>query len=231
MYYLAIIVDPIIRFNWILYAITPLHIQHSALTSFFVSLSEVFRRGLWSLFRVENEHCSNVGHFRASRDVPLPYDIPPSPDMEGRARLTDAKFDEEAVHPQFRRTTTAPDLDLGPVATGADSTHRTPSSRRRRAASFSEQEGRPSPLARGLTRIGSVMRNAHAQDFEKKKKPELGAGPVKDDDSDDDDDDEQTGSASESARGEGGTETEDEAEILAVRDEIEIGRAGGSGSG
>jgi len=79
------------------------------------------------------------------------------------------------------------------------------------------------------------MRNAHAQDFEKKKKPELGVEPAKDDDSDDDDDneDEQARSASLSGdvtpRG-GEAETEDEREIAAVRDEVEIGMAGGSGS-
>ncbi|KAF2448767.1 EXS-domain-containing protein [Karstenula rhodostoma CBS 690.94] len=77
MYYLAMAIDPILRFNWIFYAVIPLQLQHSAITSFFVAFSEVFRRGMWSLFRVENEHCSNVGHFRASRDVPLPSAAPP----------------------------------------------------------------------------------------------------------------------------------------------------------
>ena len=30
---------------------------------------------MWVLFRVENEHCTNVGRYRASRDVPLPYEV------------------------------------------------------------------------------------------------------------------------------------------------------------
>ncbi|KAF5110016.1 hypothetical protein DV454_004919 [Geotrichum candidum] len=47
----------------------------SAKVSFFVALSEVFRRFIWTFFRVENEHCSNVQRFRASRDVSLPYQI------------------------------------------------------------------------------------------------------------------------------------------------------------
>ncbi|KAF5093293.1 hypothetical protein DV451_005173 [Geotrichum candidum] len=47
----------------------------SAKVSFFVALSEVFRRFIWAFFRVENEHCSNVQRFRASRDVSLPYQI------------------------------------------------------------------------------------------------------------------------------------------------------------
>ncbi|EFR00998.1 SPX/EXS domain-containing protein [Nannizzia gypsea CBS 118893] len=75
VYYIAMIIDPILRFNWILYAIFINDIQHSAVLSFAVALSEVCRRGMWTIFRVENEHCTNVGRFRASRDVPLPYDI------------------------------------------------------------------------------------------------------------------------------------------------------------
>ncbi|KAF5126716.1 hypothetical protein DV495_003270 [Geotrichum candidum] len=47
----------------------------SAKVSFFVALAEVFRRFIWTFFRVENEHCSNVQRFRASRDVSLPYQI------------------------------------------------------------------------------------------------------------------------------------------------------------
>jgi hypothetical protein len=75
-------------------------------------------------------------------------------------------------------------------------------------------------MARGLQRMGTALRTAHNQDFEKKKKPELGESAVKDDDSDDDDDDdgeEQSGETSdrESAR-----------EIERVRSEVEIGMAG-----
>lgn len=58
LYYFAMIADPILRFNWIFYAIFADEVQHSALLSFLVSLSEVCRRGLWMLFRVENEHCT-----------------------------------------------------------------------------------------------------------------------------------------------------------------------------
>jgi xenotropic and polytropic retrovirus receptor 1 len=57
-YYAAMIVDPILRFNWIFYAIFADDVQHSAILSFFIALSEVFRRGIWTIFRVENEHCT-----------------------------------------------------------------------------------------------------------------------------------------------------------------------------
>ncbi|KAM3417615.1 Protein SYG1-like protein [Cercospora zeina] len=76
MYYVAMVLDPILRFNWIFYAIYTSDTQHSSIVSFLVSLSEVLRRATWTLFRVENEHCTNVENAKASRDVPLPYKLP-----------------------------------------------------------------------------------------------------------------------------------------------------------
>jgi hypothetical protein len=60
IYYITIALNPVLRFSWILYIVVPLQLQHSALTSFGVSLAEVFRRGLWSVLRVENEHCRRL---------------------------------------------------------------------------------------------------------------------------------------------------------------------------
>lgn len=57
-YYVAIVLDPILRFNWIFYAIYGHNVQHSSLISFLVAFTEVLRRGMWQLFRVENEHCT-----------------------------------------------------------------------------------------------------------------------------------------------------------------------------
>lgn len=71
------IIDPILRFNWILYVVLPADANHSTVFSFGVAILEVTRRGMWALFRVENEHCANVGQYKASRDVPLPYRIEP----------------------------------------------------------------------------------------------------------------------------------------------------------
>jgi hypothetical protein len=70
------VIDPIMRFSWLFYVIFPGERQHSAATSFFIALGEIFRRFMWNFFRVENEHMTNVGHFIASRDVPLPFSIP-----------------------------------------------------------------------------------------------------------------------------------------------------------
>jgi len=64
------------RSSWLFYVIFPGHMQHSAGTSFFIALAEVFRRFMWNFFRMENEHMTNVGHFMAARDVPLPFSMP-----------------------------------------------------------------------------------------------------------------------------------------------------------
>lgn len=74
-YYTAMVVDPILRCNWVFYAIYANEVQQSAKVSFFVALAELLRRFLWVFFRVENEHCSNVLRFRASRDITLPYTV------------------------------------------------------------------------------------------------------------------------------------------------------------
>ncbi|KAK4225028.1 EXS family-domain-containing protein [Podospora fimiseda] len=77
-YYIIMVVDPILRFSWIFYAIFTHDTQHSTIVSFMVAFAEVFRRGIWALLRVENEHCGNVAQYKASRDTPLPYSIQPS---------------------------------------------------------------------------------------------------------------------------------------------------------
>ena len=50
---MAILLDPILRFTWVFYAIFAENVQHSALLSILVSTGEVIRRGMWTLFRVE----------------------------------------------------------------------------------------------------------------------------------------------------------------------------------
>ena len=98
VYYIAMIIDPIMRSSWLFYVIFPGQKQNSAATSFFLALGEVFRRFMWNFFRMENEHMTNVGHFIASRDVPLPFSLP-SP------ALPDTIL--EAQPPAFERSLTA----------------------------------------------------------------------------------------------------------------------------
>ncbi|KAL8679019.1 MAG: hypothetical protein Q9186_004675 [Xanthomendoza sp. 1 TL-2023] len=165
-YYAAMILDPILRFNWVFYIIFGNELQHSALLSFMISLSEVGRRAMWTIFRVENEHCTNVGRFRASRDVPLPYDIPrPSPSMVEESR------DQFGAHLDG---TTSGDLQntASHMASGAqvapDLTQPASGSLRRRQGSTPAM---PSPMQRGIARVGAIMTQAHAQDFERKRRP------------------------------------------------------------
>jgi EXS family len=64
-YYLAMLIDPMLRFNWVPYVLYAHDPRYSAIASFLIAFSEVSRRGMWTLFRVENEHAANVAtsHF------------------------------------------------------------------------------------------------------------------------------------------------------------------------
>ena len=72
-YYGVIILDPILRFNWVFYVIFANDRQHASIVSFLIALSEVIRRGIWSIFRVENEQIANIRHLKAHREPPVPY--------------------------------------------------------------------------------------------------------------------------------------------------------------
>lgn len=72
-YYVAMVIDPIMRFQWVLYVAYWDQTQQSAKISFIVALIEVVRRFIWVFFRVENEHAANVGQSRAFKDLNLPY--------------------------------------------------------------------------------------------------------------------------------------------------------------
>ena len=160
------LLDPILRFNWIFYAIFSGELQHSALLSFFVGFSEVCRRGIWTLFRVENEHCTNVGRFRASRDVPLPYEImsPSSstPEEEGE--------EEPQSHPSPEQHRRPAPFQASPSSTGISSNleaqPQSGSLRRRQTVTNT-------PIQRGIARVGTMVTQAHAQDFERKRRPDV----------------------------------------------------------
>lgn len=129
--------------------------------SFVVALSEIIRRGIWTALRVENEHCTNVGRLLASRDVPLPYKLSTSPSLDPVHPT-----DEEARHGvsplvtvPSRTSTTG--YDAGRLRARTD-TSESSTVRLRRLPS--------SPL---LRRMGSLLHMAHAQDFERRKRPEV----------------------------------------------------------
>jgi hypothetical protein len=213
-YYAAMVLDPILRFNWIFYAIFFHEVQHSAILSFLIGLSEITRRGIWVIFRVENEHCTNVGRFRASRDIPLPYKVPKSESEDHLNAEEEAVADEErhqhevaldaiatsggivplsstlGSHPSRAGVSSSADLESGRRAPGSASASPAVQSLRRRQ----QPSGEPStPSMR--ERIGTLLRGAHAQDFERRRKDDedegsgiTGISRTGDDDDDDDDD-------------------------------------------
>ena len=224
------ILDPVLRFNWIFYAIFSGELQHSALLSFFVGFSEVCRRGIWTLFRVENEHCTNVGRFRASRDVPLPYDVPTP------SSSTVEEEEEPQSHPSPEQHRRPGPFQAPPSSAGTSSNlEAQPQSgtlRRRQTLTNT-------PMQRGIARVGTIMTQAHAQDFERKRRPDVpeaaspyhGARTAAVESSDDEDEEEEVeeeeaseANASRAAEGDAGDEERraDEEDVQDVQDAGEI---------
>ena len=232
VYYVAIVVDVILRQSWILYAIYTHDIKHGQLLSFFIGLAEVLRRGMWSLFRVENEHCNNVGQFRASRDIPLPYSLP-SPQTSPEAMKPRPSPIPEHPSPPSAATTPGT-AAAAATATGTDiertATHDT-------ADGSLRQRRKPPPTPttpgiRTLQRVGTLITTAHAQDYTKARRDNItghdGRGRVLQhsphalaardgnhpgrpgDSSDDDDDDDETATGIMSGENsEGGTDDDE----------------------
>lgn len=191
-YYFILIVDPILRFNWIFYAIFTHGTQHSTIFSFIVSLLEIVRRGMWALFRVENEHCANVSQYKASRDVPLPYRIEPLMDRASAETSPD-------IQPQTQQETTPHQGASAQEQGGAGSSplpqpgHGFSTSSSTAVASTLGTLRKRTDTSSART-FSKILAEAHKQDFEKKRKDkdtdadeEADAGQSDDDDDDDDD--------------------------------------------
>lgn len=213
-YYLIMVVDPMLRFNWIFYAIFTHDSQHSSIASFLIGFSEVTRRGLWMLLRVENEHCANVKQYKASRDVPLPYHldlgVEADPLTSGRDSSESNGAGKQVERPdELLRSPSAARVSwTGAImgrtqsgrSTGVDAPHSTPGAPG--AAEEGRTPGEESFRMRrrndttGKRTIRGILADAHKQDFEKKRKPEStrsGKGRQTDgvhDEEDDDDEDE-----------------------------------------
>ena len=102
---------------------------------------EICRQGL---------NVGSVGRFRASRDIPLPYSID-----------TPSTTSVETIKQTPADTLPTAQVDLerqDHTASTSPGTQRRPS----RAAT---------PLQRGMSRVGALMSEAHAQDFERRKRP------------------------------------------------------------
>ncbi|XDG02265.1 hypothetical protein ABKA04_001880 [Annulohypoxylon sp. FPYF3050] len=236
LYYGIMVLDPILRFSWIFYAIFTHDKQHSTLVSFFVALAEITRRGMWALFRVENEHCANVAQYKASRDVPLPYHLHPNEPLVERVDSVEEEQRRAStmpVMPVEGATASAVDLSMaGASAIGRDQSGALAHSEAQAQAQAIAEGGilrwrRKSEILRSRS-IRGIMADAHKQDFEKRRRaPEP---PTSDHDADlaeqpseesegedDDDDDESTGSLID--------------ERLAARRDEDLVKAEASGSG
>lgn len=179
VYYIAMVIDPIVRFNWIFYAIFTEDTQHSTAVSFFIALTEILRRGMWILFRVENEHCTNVGRFRAVRNAPLPYELAQN------VQHTDAEISTTSgSSPDGPRPEQNGQVAESSHSTAADVEQGTPGTMRQRKQS---QPSVDSPVASALKRVGTTMLSAHARDYERKKPTD--EAKRKDEDTDDDEED------------------------------------------
>lgn len=188
-YYIAMVLDVILRFQWIFYAFFSEQLQQLAVTSFCIALAELLRRFVWMFFRMENEHSANVTMFRASRESPLPYMVSSKVERainklvdlryNAREKLSDDDLSSEnAIPQQVSQGTTTAFIGSGSQRMGYDesSIGRTPTelsrSRERRKSTF-------------MT-ISNALNKAHVKDFQRKKYS------VRENESEDDEDMEET---------------------------------------
>ncbi|KAH0606240.1 uncharacterized protein H6S33_003901 [Morchella sextelata] len=173
-YYFAMFIDPPLRFSWVFYIIYAHEIQHSALLSFMISVGEVFRRFIWCFFRMENEHCGNVGANRAYRDPRLPYHF--ASDNESTTMVASpVPADPEAHSEPLLVTPAHPTVDI-------EQGHATGMRHRQSRNSRIKRHGSGSPAMQALERLGRTMTNAHKKDYERKRGSEDDAGASSSDD-------------------------------------------------
>ncbi|KAK3945161.1 EXS family-domain-containing protein [Diplogelasinospora grovesii] len=240
-YYVAMVVDPILRFSWVGYAIFTHNTQHSTIVSFIVSLIEVTRRGIWTIFRVENEHCANVAEYKASRDTPLPYDLEPL--VEPSSLDVSAKDIEENADGRVPPTPAAssarttglqiPGSGRTGLTGGPSATEGTPSSMpegsRPESAGASTFRRRSSVAPARKRSIFKVMAEAHKQDFEKRR-PSVLEAAIKTADPDEDDDEELPSEEEDEDEDEENESGSMHEERMRVREAESLMRRGQSGS-
>ena len=94
-YYAAVVADVFLRFLWTLTlapsATTPFGAFVDHTVSPFLSYAEIFRRTMWSIFRIEAEHLKNTASYGKVDIVPLHFEQPESsPFVPKRSWLTAA---------------------------------------------------------------------------------------------------------------------------------------------
>ncbi|OIS99169.1 PREDICTED: phosphate transporter PHO1 homolog 9-like [Nicotiana attenuata] len=75
VYFVAIVLNIILRLVWMQLVLDfqELPFLHKKAMVAIVACLEILRRGMWNFFRLENEHLNNVGKYRASKSLPLPF--------------------------------------------------------------------------------------------------------------------------------------------------------------
>ncbi|KAJ8546043.1 hypothetical protein K7X08_018626 [Anisodus acutangulus] len=75
VYFVAIVLDIILRLVWMQLVLDfqELPFLHQKAFVAIVACLEILLPGMWNFFRLENEHLNNVGKYRASKSVPLPF--------------------------------------------------------------------------------------------------------------------------------------------------------------
>lgn len=205
-YYVASVVDVLLRFQWIFYAFFSSQIQQLAVTSFCIALAEIFRRFIWMFFRMENEHCTNVILFRASRDAPLPYMVLAKVEKAIK-RLVDMKYDthktsEDEFSPDSETSYSSgghaePSLAKASIAKTTALSRQSAKSDRpfdeEASESFKLSHKSHAPLGETLRRRSTInaildaLNKAHIKDFQRKTY----SVPI--DDSDEEEEDEEDG--------------------------------------
>ncbi|XVF43159.1 hypothetical protein PTKIN_Ptkin02bG0018200 [Pterospermum kingtungense] len=73
VYFGAMGLNVLLRFAWHQTVLNFKLSLHPATLATIVASLEIIRRGMWNFFRLENEHLTNVGKYRAFKSVPLPF--------------------------------------------------------------------------------------------------------------------------------------------------------------
>ncbi|BBN18039.1 xenotropic and polytropic retrovirus receptor 1 [Marchantia polymorpha subsp. ruderalis] len=77
IYFISMILNVILRLAWLQSIVRFRFGQMDfQVADFTFAALEVIRRGMWNFFRIENEHLNNVGKYRATKTVPLPFEDP-----------------------------------------------------------------------------------------------------------------------------------------------------------
>mmetsp|Transcript_12553 Transcript_12553/g.18809 ORF Transcript_12553/g.18809 Transcript_12553/m.18809 type:complete len:807 (+) Transcript_12553:511-2931(+) len=93
VYPFLVLTNTFLRFFWVPVLILtyyfPTVMRHSWLV-FTLAILEILRRGIWNVIRLENEHLTNVGKYRVTRDIPLPY----APNMDSSDDLATSRSEK-----------------------------------------------------------------------------------------------------------------------------------------